>query len=471
MFIAAESIFAATVFSVISMLVAMPSAIKVFNWTATLYKASVSLETPMLYALGFIGLFTIGGLTGVMLALIGIDVHVTDTYFVVAHFHYVMVGGAIIAYLGGLHYWWPKITGRMYPEFWAKLAALIVFIGFNLTFFPQFLLGYLGMPRRYHAYPEEFQVLNVLSSAGATVLGFGFLLPFVYLRGRCAGASRRRRTRGARSASSGTPPRRRRPRTSSDADGRPARPTTTSTTSRRLFPQGGAACLVARPRCGPPRLRVPAAPPLRHPRAAARDVAAGHVAVPRPGSPVLRRHLHGLRRLPGHAPGGVRRRQPRTRHQARRLQHRGPDRLELDHGARGPGGAARRRKKLVTFLLLTILLGLTFLGVKVVEYSAKYEHHLIPGINWQWHGTAFHDAAYNANGARTFYGLYFGMTGLHALHMIIGIGILGWMVAMARRGHWTPDNYNFVEGVGLYWHFVDIIWIFLFPLLYLIGRH
>ena len=129
------------------------------------------------------------------------------------------------------------------------------------------------------------------------------------------------------------------------------------------------------------------------------------------------------------------------------------------------------RKKLATFLLLTILLGLTFLGVKVVEYSAKYEHHLIPGINWQWHGTEFRDTAYDANGARTFYGLYFGMTGLHALHMIIGIGILGWMVAMARRGHWSPENYNFVEGVGLYWHFVDIIWIFLFPLLYLIGRH
>jgi cytochrome c oxidase subunit 3 len=129
------------------------------------------------------------------------------------------------------------------------------------------------------------------------------------------------------------------------------------------------------------------------------------------------------------------------------------------------------RKKLVTFLLLTILLGLTFLGVKVVEYSAKYEHHLIPGVHWDWQGSTFHDVPYSPNGARQFYGLYFGMTGLHALHMIIGIGILSWMVVMARRGHWSPDNYNFVEGVGLYWHFVDIVWIFLFPLLYLIGRH
>ncbi len=180
MFVAGLSVYAAMVFSVLSMLVAIPSAVKVFNWTATLYRGSVSWETPMLYALGFIGLFTIGGLTGVMLATLGIDIHVHDTYFVVAHFHYIMVGGTIMGYLGGLHYWWPKISGRLYPEFWAKLSAGIIFIGFNLTFFPQFLLGYLGMPRRYHSYPPEFQVLNVMSSAGATILGVGYLLPIVY---------------------------------------------------------------------------------------------------------------------------------------------------------------------------------------------------------------------------------------------------------------------------------------------------
>jgi len=162
------------------MLVAVPSAIKVFNWTATLYKGSISWDTPMLYALGFIGLFTIGGLTGVMLATLGIDAHVHDTYFIIAHFHYIMVGGAIMGYLGGLHFWWPKITGRMYPLFWSKLSALVIFIGFNVTFFPQFILGYLGMPRRYHSYPPEFQVLNVMSSAGATVLGLGYLMPLVY---------------------------------------------------------------------------------------------------------------------------------------------------------------------------------------------------------------------------------------------------------------------------------------------------
>ncbi|MEM9290911.1 MAG: cytochrome c oxidase subunit I [Acidobacteriota bacterium] len=181
MFVTSQSIYSGIVFSVLTMLVAVPSAIKTFNWTATLFKGSVSLDTPMLYALGFIGLFTIGGLTGVMLATLGIDIHVHDTYFVVAHFHYVMVGGAILAYLAGIHFWWPKMFGRLYSAFWSKISAALVFIGFNLTFFPQFILGYLGMPRRYHTYPEEFQVLNVLSSAGASVLAVGFLLPAVYL--------------------------------------------------------------------------------------------------------------------------------------------------------------------------------------------------------------------------------------------------------------------------------------------------
>jgi cytochrome c oxidase subunit 1 len=180
MFVSSQSVYASLVFSLLSFLVAVPSAIKVFNWTATLYKGSISYDTPMLYAFGFIGLFTIGGLTGTFLATLGFDVHVTDTYFVVAHFHYIMVGGTMMAYLGGLHYWWPKITGRMYHEGWAKLSALVVFLGFNLTFFPQFIMGYLGMPRRYHAYPPEFQIYHVLSTAGASVLAVGYLIPAIY---------------------------------------------------------------------------------------------------------------------------------------------------------------------------------------------------------------------------------------------------------------------------------------------------
>ncbi|HEX2836124.1 MAG TPA: cytochrome c oxidase subunit I [Thermoanaerobaculia bacterium] len=194
MFVAGISTYSAMIFSFLTMLVAVPSAIKVFNWTATLYKASVSWQTPMLYVLGFIGLFTIGGVTGLFLGALGVDVHVHDSYFVVAHFHYIMVGGTIMAYMAGIHYWWPKITGRMYPEWWGRLSALLVFIGFNLTFFPQFLVGYVGMPRRYHAYAPEFQVLNVLSTAGATVLAVGYLLPMIYLAwsvkfGRKAGAN------------------------------------------------------------------------------------------------------------------------------------------------------------------------------------------------------------------------------------------------------------------------------------------
>jgi cytochrome c oxidase subunit I len=181
MFVAGISVYSAMIFSFLSYFVAVPSAIKVFNWTATLYKGSVSWQTPMLYILGFIGLFTMGGMTGLFLAALGLDVHVTDTYFIVAHFHYIMVGGAVMAYFAGIHYWWPKITGRMYPEWWARLGALLVFVGFNLTFFPQFILGYLGMPRRYHAYAPEFQVLNVMSTAGASILAVGYFLPLVYL--------------------------------------------------------------------------------------------------------------------------------------------------------------------------------------------------------------------------------------------------------------------------------------------------
>jgi cytochrome c oxidase subunit 1 len=183
MFVSGQSVYAGMVFSLISFMVAIPSAIKVFNWTATLYKGSVSWETPMLYALGFIGLFTLGGLTGLFLAALAVDVHVHDTYFIVAHFHYIMVGGTVMAYMGALHYWWPKMTGKMYPEGWAKAAAILIFFGFNLTFFPQFVMGYLGMPRRYHSYAEEFQVLNVMSTAGASILGLGYVIPLVYFIG------------------------------------------------------------------------------------------------------------------------------------------------------------------------------------------------------------------------------------------------------------------------------------------------
>ncbi len=181
MFVAGISPYAALVFSILTYAVAIPSAVKTFNWTATMYKGAIWLASPMIFVFGFLGLFLIGGLTGLFLASLGTDIHMHDTYFVVAHFHYIMVGGAIMGYMTRLHFYWPKITGRMFSELWAKVSAVLIFVGFNLTFFPQFLLGYLGMPRRYHMYPPEFQVLNVMSTAGATFLALGYLLPLVYL--------------------------------------------------------------------------------------------------------------------------------------------------------------------------------------------------------------------------------------------------------------------------------------------------
>lgn len=181
MFVAGQSEYASVVFSILSFLVAVPSAVKVFNWTFTLRGGRIYWRTPLIYAVGFAGLFTIGGLTGLFVASTAVDVHLHDTYFVVAHFHYIMVGGTVMAYLGAVHYWWPKMTGRRYNDTLGVLAALTLFLGFNLTFFPQFILGYLGMPRRYAAYPPEFQMLNVLSTAGSTILAVGYVLPLAYL--------------------------------------------------------------------------------------------------------------------------------------------------------------------------------------------------------------------------------------------------------------------------------------------------
>jgi len=183
MFVSSQSMYESIVFSLISFLVAVPSAIKIFNWMATMYKGNVHLQSPMIYAIAFLMIFTVGGLTGLFLGAAGTDVHLTATYFVVAHFHYVMVGGTMLAFLGALHYWWPKMTGRMFSDGIARVNAVIVFVGFNLTFFPQFIVGWLGMPRRYHYYyfAPEFQAYHIMSTLGASVLGLGFILPAFYL--------------------------------------------------------------------------------------------------------------------------------------------------------------------------------------------------------------------------------------------------------------------------------------------------
>jgi len=181
MFTSGQSQFAGVLFSFLTFAVAVPTAIKVFSWVATLYKGSISFNTPMIYALAFIVLFTIGGLTGVFLGAMSVDVHLHDTYFVVAHFHYVMMGGTVIAFLGGLHHWWPKMFGRMYSERWGKIAAALVFVGFNLTFFTQFLLGAQGMPRRYHEYLPRYALLHQLSTVGSQILGIGLFIVLIYL--------------------------------------------------------------------------------------------------------------------------------------------------------------------------------------------------------------------------------------------------------------------------------------------------
>ena len=180
MFVSGQSAISSIVFSLITYLIGIPSGIKVFNWVATLYKGSIWLQTPMLYALSFLFLFTIGGFTGIMVGVLAVDVHLHDTYYVVGHFHYVMMGGSVVALLGGMHYWWPKITGRMYNETLAKIAAALVFVGFNLTFFPQLVLGSRGMPRRYANYADRFAGLHELSTYGSWVLGAGLFLILGY---------------------------------------------------------------------------------------------------------------------------------------------------------------------------------------------------------------------------------------------------------------------------------------------------
>jgi cytochrome c oxidase subunit 1 len=181
MFTSGQSPLMNVVFSLITFSVAIPSAIKVFNWMATLYRGSISINTPMLYGLGFIFLFTIGGLTGLHLGTLNTDIHLHDTYFVVAHFHYVMMGSALIAMIGGLHHWWPKMVGRMYNEKWGIIGFALVFIGFNVTFFTQFMLGSHGMPRRYYNYQPEFQIYHVISTIGSYIMAAGFFWTLYYL--------------------------------------------------------------------------------------------------------------------------------------------------------------------------------------------------------------------------------------------------------------------------------------------------
>lgn len=181
MFVSGQSDTANFIFSLLTMFVAVPTGIKIFNWVATMYQGSIRLQTPMIYALAFIFVFLVGGLTGVFLATLALDVHLTHTYFIVAHFHYTMVGGAVMAFMAGIHYWFPKFIGKMYNESFAKISCALIFVGFNVTFFPQFIAGIQGMPRRYYTYPTQFATLNQISTVGAYMISIGFVLAAFYL--------------------------------------------------------------------------------------------------------------------------------------------------------------------------------------------------------------------------------------------------------------------------------------------------
>src|SRR5205085_2305920 len=341
LFTSTQSIYAGMVFSILSYAVAIPSAIKVFNWTATLYRGSISYDTPMLYAFGFIGFFIIGGMTGLFLAALGLDIHMHDTYFVVAHFHYIMVGGAVMGYLGGMHYWWPKITGRLYPEGWARFGALVVFVGFNLTFFPQFLLGYMGMPRRYHAYPDHYQVLNVMSTAGASVLGVGYLIPMIYL---------------AWSLTYG-----------------PLGMWTFLITEIMFFGGMFLAYIIYR---------------SAYPQDFA--IASSHLNWKLGGVNTIVLIVSSL-----------------TMAMAVYFSQLG------------------NKKMLLTCLALTMLFGATFLVIKAFEYKEKYDTRHIPlrGF-WSWTEPGGEVLPGDSGHVQMFYWLYFALTGVHALHMVVGLGIM-----------------------------------------------
>ena len=384
------------------------------------------------------------------------DMHVHDTYFVVAHFHFIMVGGMVMGYMAGLHYWWPKMTGRMYSEWWSRLAALIIFVGFFLTFLPQFVLGYVGMPRRYHVYPPEFQVLNVMSSAGASILAVGYVLPLFYLiwslcYGKPAGPNPWSAT-GLEWQTPSPPP-------TDNFEETPDRHRRTL----RVFAGGDATVSANHSHPGPPLRRTSSsstrpttlgmwvflATEILFFGALFTGYTVYRIRYPRDfeaASAQLNVLIGGINTVVLLASSLT---------------------MALSvHAAR-----VGRQQMLMTCLTLTIVLGATFLGLKVRRILPRLPG--LPGARVGFRPGEWTELTPPANPqhVQLLLAFYYIMTGLHAVHMLVGMGLLVWLVLRARRGTLTPVRYMAVEVIGLYWHFVDIVWIFLLPLLYLTGTH
>ena len=449
MFVAGMSDAARIAFSLLTFLVAVPTAVKVFNWLSTMYKGSISFESPMLYAMAFIFLFMIAGTSGIHLATLATDAHYHDTYFVVAHFHYTIQGGAVIGLYAGLHFWFPLIFGRVYNEKLARLAFWMVFIGFNGTFLPQFALGMEGMPRRYFTYPAEFEPLHQVSTVFAFLNGTGYSLVLLNLlyaafRGKRSPANPWG-SLGLEWSTSLPPPHdnfERIPVVEDWSYGY-AQPQT-AVRLKQMEEASRAAQLHQGPQTpheGPPRHMQPEQ---------AYDAAKLGMWIFL-GTEILlfgglfcAYIIYRLANLELFATA--------SRHLSWPLGT--LNTVILLTSSYFMARAVSRARSgdndgIIRCLDLTLLCALAFLVIKGFEYAAKFEHHLFPPPN-------------------IYFGLYFATTGLHALHVLCGMGVIVWLRGLAENERFSKTYFTPVEMGGLYWHLVDVIWIYLFPLLYLI---
>jgi heme/copper-type cytochrome/quinol oxidase subunit 3 len=418
MLVAGISDASAIYFSIITFGVAIPTAVKVFNWVSTMYRGSISFETPMLYAMSFVFLFMIAGTTGVYLATLAVDVFYHDTYFVVAHFHYTIQGGAVIGLIAALHFWFPKMTGKMYNEHVAKIGFVLVFVGFNLTFLPQFVLGMMGMPRRYYDYHPDFEYLHTWSTVGAFVNGFGYTFALVNLAWSAFFSKKKAPANPWESLSlewqTQSPP---------IHENFEKTPVVTDWTygsakfgmwlflATEILLFGGLFCGFAVYRWM-------------------------YLEEFHAGSHHLNKWIGAFNTVVL---------------------------LASSYTAALAVDAAQHNnnKAIVKNMMFSVFCGLIFLLVKAYEYYHKYTEGLFPIFGGP-NGIQFGEY-------KVFFGLYYCMTALHALHVVIGMGLMLWVVMLARRERFSSRYYTPVEVGALYWHLVDLIWIYLFPLLYLVG--